>query len=132
LASSLQTAYNLRALPTLIQGLSKDLCDAVEERIRTAFDLSRISKEVVSKGMSDRDDSSFTDVILVLKKMYLHLKVSYISRVCEQNQRTSRHRNGQLHFGPASSLLSRRWQHAVSRWQLKSLFYIMSTYCQSS
>jgi hypothetical protein len=49
LASSLQTAYNLRALPTLIQGLSKDLCDAVEERIRTAFDLSRISKEVVSK-----------------------------------------------------------------------------------
>ncbi|KAG1765762.1 Golgi transport complex subunit 5-domain-containing protein [Suillus occidentalis] len=49
LASSLQTAYNLRALPTLIQGLLKDLCDAVEERIRTAFDLSRISKEVVSK-----------------------------------------------------------------------------------
>ncbi|KAG0708347.1 Golgi transport complex subunit 5-domain-containing protein [Suillus ampliporus] len=49
LASSLQTAYNLRALPTLVQGLSRDLCDAVEERIRTAFDLSRISKEVVSK-----------------------------------------------------------------------------------
>ncbi|KAG2079304.1 hypothetical protein BDR04DRAFT_1086528 [Suillus decipiens] len=49
LASSLQTAYNLRALPTLIQGLSRDLCDAVEERIRTAFDLSSISKEVVSK-----------------------------------------------------------------------------------
>lgn len=49
LASSLQTAYNLRALPTLIQGLLKDLCDAIEERIRTAFDLSRISKEVISK-----------------------------------------------------------------------------------
>lgn len=49
LASSLQTAYNLRVLPTLIQGLSRDLCDAVEERIRTAFDLSSISKEVVSK-----------------------------------------------------------------------------------
>ncbi|KAG1865830.1 Golgi transport complex subunit 5-domain-containing protein [Suillus subalutaceus] len=49
LASSLQTAYNLRALPKLIQGLSRDLCDAVEERIRTAFDLSRISKEVISK-----------------------------------------------------------------------------------
>ncbi|KAG2153694.1 Golgi transport complex subunit 5-domain-containing protein [Suillus bovinus] len=49
LASSLQTAYNLRVLPKLIQGLSTDLCDAVEERIRTAFDLSRISKEVVSK-----------------------------------------------------------------------------------
>ncbi|KAG1776989.1 Golgi transport complex subunit 5-domain-containing protein [Suillus placidus] len=49
LASSLQTAYNLRALPTLIQGLSRDLCDAVEDRIRTAFDLSRISREIVSK-----------------------------------------------------------------------------------
>ncbi|OJA08043.1 hypothetical protein AZE42_08584 [Rhizopogon vesiculosus] len=49
LASSLQMAYNLRALPTLVQRLSRDLCDAVEERIRTAFDLSRISKEFVSK-----------------------------------------------------------------------------------
>ncbi|OAX39111.1 hypothetical protein K503DRAFT_690302 [Rhizopogon vinicolor AM-OR11-026] len=49
LASSLQTAHNLRALPTLVQRLSRDLCDAVEERIRTAFDLSRISKEFVSK-----------------------------------------------------------------------------------
>ncbi|KAG1731465.1 Golgi transport complex subunit 5-domain-containing protein [Suillus paluster] len=49
LASSLQTAYNLGALPMLVQGLSRDLCDAVEERIRTAFDLSRISKEVVSR-----------------------------------------------------------------------------------
>ncbi|KAG2072073.1 hypothetical protein BDR04DRAFT_1127838 [Suillus decipiens] len=49
LASSLQTAYNLRALPTLIQGLSRDLCEAVEERIRTAFDLSSISKEVAPK-----------------------------------------------------------------------------------
>ncbi|KAF8054168.1 Golgi transport complex subunit 5-domain-containing protein [Lyophyllum atratum] len=39
LASSLQTAYNLRVLPEL----------AVEERIRNAFDLSKISKEALAK-----------------------------------------------------------------------------------
>ncbi|KAG1810818.1 Golgi transport complex subunit 5-domain-containing protein [Suillus variegatus] len=49
LASSLQTAHNLCVLPTLVQALSKDLCDAVEERIRSTFDLSCISKELVSK-----------------------------------------------------------------------------------
>ncbi|KAG2055186.1 hypothetical protein BDR06DRAFT_1020429 [Suillus hirtellus] len=49
LASSLQTAHNLCILPTLVQALSKDLCDAVEERIRSTFDLSCISKELVSK-----------------------------------------------------------------------------------
>ncbi|KIJ67605.1 hypothetical protein HYDPIDRAFT_84403 [Hydnomerulius pinastri MD-312] len=49
LASSLQTAYNLRVLPTLVQGLVRDLSEAVEERIRNAFDLSRISKEMVGK-----------------------------------------------------------------------------------
>lgn len=52
LASSLQTAHNLCVLPTLVQALSKDLCDAVEERIRSTFDLSCISKELVSKGRS--------------------------------------------------------------------------------
>jgi len=51
LASSLQTAYNLRALPSLVQRLLRDLCDAIEERIRNAFDLSLISKEFISKGM---------------------------------------------------------------------------------
>ncbi|KAF8135793.1 Golgi transport complex subunit 5-domain-containing protein [Boletus edulis] len=49
LASSLQTAYNLRTLPTLVAGLVRDLSEAVEERIRNAFDLSRISKEIVAK-----------------------------------------------------------------------------------
>ncbi|KAH7924634.1 hypothetical protein BV22DRAFT_1090567 [Leucogyrophana mollusca] len=49
LASSLQTAYNLRVLPKLVQSLVSDLSEAVDERIRSAFDLSRISKEVVSK-----------------------------------------------------------------------------------
>ncbi|KAH0827442.1 Golgi transport complex subunit 5-domain-containing protein [Lanmaoa asiatica] len=50
LASSLQTAYNLRMLPTLVKGLVRDLSEAVEERIQNAFDLARISKEIVAKG----------------------------------------------------------------------------------
>ncbi|KAG9316298.1 hypothetical protein JVU11DRAFT_2329 [Chiua virens] len=49
LASSLQTAYNLRTLPTLVEGLVRDLSEAVEERIQNTFDLSRISKEITTK-----------------------------------------------------------------------------------
>ncbi|GBE81467.1 hypothetical protein SCP_0311960 [Sparassis crispa] len=49
LASSLQTAHNLRVLPELVQNLVTDLSDAVESRIRSAFDITRISKEVVAK-----------------------------------------------------------------------------------
>ncbi|KAF7792362.1 hypothetical protein EIP86_003398 [Pleurotus ostreatoroseus] len=49
LASSLQTAHNLRVLPELVQNLVSDLSDAVEARIRSAFDLSRIAKEITSK-----------------------------------------------------------------------------------
>ncbi|KAJ3572397.1 hypothetical protein NP233_g3110 [Leucocoprinus birnbaumii] len=48
LASSLQTAYNLRVLPTLVQRLLSDLSQAVEERIQSAFDLSRISKDALA------------------------------------------------------------------------------------
>ncbi|KAG5646264.1 hypothetical protein DXG03_003860 [Asterophora parasitica] len=49
LASSLQTAYNLRVLPELVQNLILDLSQAVEERIRSAFDLTKISKEALAK-----------------------------------------------------------------------------------
>ncbi|KAF9008002.1 Golgi transport complex subunit 5-domain-containing protein [Cyathus striatus] len=49
LASSLQTAYNLGVLPTLVQGLLLDLSQAVEDRIRNAFDTSRISKDVLGR-----------------------------------------------------------------------------------
>ncbi|KAF7782447.1 hypothetical protein Agabi119p4_1823 [Agaricus bisporus var. burnettii] len=52
LASSLQTAYNLRVLPSLIQGLLSDLSHAVEERIQSAFDLSKISKDVLANDPS--------------------------------------------------------------------------------
>ncbi|KAI0062836.1 hypothetical protein BV25DRAFT_1824872 [Artomyces pyxidatus] len=49
LASSLQTAHNLRVLPELVQNLVSDLSTAVESRIKAAFDLSRISKELIAK-----------------------------------------------------------------------------------
>ena len=50
LASSLQTAHNLRVLPDLVQNLVSDLSEAVEGRIRSAFDLTRISKDIMAKG----------------------------------------------------------------------------------
>uniref|UniRef100_A0A0W0EYP2 Conserved oligomeric Golgi complex subunit 5 n=2 Tax=Moniliophthora roreri TaxID=221103 RepID=A0A0W0EYP2_MONRR len=49
LASSLQTAYNLRVLPQLVQSLISDLSQAVEDRIRTAFDMNKISRDVLGK-----------------------------------------------------------------------------------
>lgn len=50
LASSLQTAHNLRVLPGLVQSLVADLTDAVEKRIRMAFDMALISKDISAKG----------------------------------------------------------------------------------
>lgn len=49
LASSLQAAHNLRMLPRLVASLVKDLSDAVERRIRNAFDLLSLSKEIIAK-----------------------------------------------------------------------------------
>ncbi|KAF8972928.1 Golgi transport complex subunit 5-domain-containing protein [Flammula alnicola] len=49
LASSLQTAYNLGVLPTLVQSLLFDLSQAVEDRIRSTFDLNKISKDASAK-----------------------------------------------------------------------------------
>lgn len=37
-------------LSVLIQKLLRDLSQAVEERIRSAFDLSKISKDALAKG----------------------------------------------------------------------------------
>ncbi|TCD65087.1 hypothetical protein EIP91_003096 [Steccherinum ochraceum] len=59
LASSLQTAHNLRVLPHLVNNLVSDLSDAVEGRIRYAFDLSRIAKEVLPKEPNTQQQSSF-------------------------------------------------------------------------
>ena len=50
LASSLQTAHNLRVLPELVQSLVVGLSESIDERIRYAFDTARISREMVGKG----------------------------------------------------------------------------------
>ncbi|KAL1748610.1 Golgi transport complex subunit 5-domain-containing protein [Schizophyllum fasciatum] len=52
LASSLQTAYNLNVLPELVQSLISDLSLAVEERIRSTFDMTKISKDALGKDAS--------------------------------------------------------------------------------
>ncbi|KAH9941012.1 Golgi transport complex subunit 5-domain-containing protein [Amylocystis lapponica] len=57
LASSLQTAHNLRVLPELVQSLVTELADAVEGRMRDAFDLTRISKEVLAKEPASASQS---------------------------------------------------------------------------
>lgn len=54
LATSLQTAHNLRVLPDLVQNLVSDLSTAVEARIKSAFDISQISKELNPKGDHSR------------------------------------------------------------------------------
>jgi hypothetical protein len=51
LASSLQTAFNLRILPDLVQSLIADLTEIVQKRIQATFDVSRISKDAISKGV---------------------------------------------------------------------------------
>lgn len=57
LASSLQIAFNLRVLPSLVQNLVSDLSHTVDDRIRGAFDLSKISKDVVSKDSGSNPPS---------------------------------------------------------------------------
>jgi conserved oligomeric Golgi complex subunit 5 len=44
LASSLQTAFNLGVLPSLVQNLVTNICRETEEQIRGAFDLMKVSK----------------------------------------------------------------------------------------
>ncbi|KAJ6497874.1 Golgi transport complex subunit 5-domain-containing protein [Mycena sanguinolenta] len=60
LASSLQTAFNLRVLPELVQSLISDLSQAVEDRIRSTFDLSKISRDASSKDPAPNSPSSPT------------------------------------------------------------------------
>lgn len=50
LASSLQTAFNLRILPTVVESLVSDLTDVVKTRIRQAFDMARLAKDANTKG----------------------------------------------------------------------------------
>ncbi|KAJ6593688.1 Golgi transport complex subunit 5-domain-containing protein [Mycena capillaripes] len=60
LASSLQTAFNLRVLPELVQSLIFDLSQAVEARIRSAFDLTKISRDASSKDPAPNSPQSPT------------------------------------------------------------------------
>ncbi|CAE6385210.1 unnamed protein product, partial [Rhizoctonia solani] len=46
LAAALQTAFNLRIMPGIVQSLLVDLTEAVDARIKSAFDVSRIAKEI--------------------------------------------------------------------------------------
>ncbi|KAJ9479712.1 Conserved oligomeric Golgi complex subunit 5 [Pseudozyma hubeiensis] len=46
LSSSLQTAFNLRMLPTLVQDLLNDLTEVVKERTAAAFDLESVSRQL--------------------------------------------------------------------------------------
>ncbi|KZT26804.1 hypothetical protein NEOLEDRAFT_1177385 [Neolentinus lepideus HHB14362 ss-1] len=57
LASSLQTAHNLRVLPEVVQNLVLDLSGALESRIRAAFDLSQLSKEALGKDPAPSSQS---------------------------------------------------------------------------
>ncbi|KAJ3759655.1 Golgi transport complex subunit 5-domain-containing protein [Lentinula raphanica] len=50
LASSLQTAYNLGILPQQVQTLMTELVQDVEDRIKCAFDLTKISKDANKDG----------------------------------------------------------------------------------
>ncbi|EUC58329.1 3-beta hydroxysteroid dehydrogenase/isomerase family containing protein [Rhizoctonia solani AG-3 Rhs1AP] len=46
LAAALQTAFNLRIMPTVVQSLLLGLTEAVDARIKSAFDVSKIAKEI--------------------------------------------------------------------------------------
>ena len=50
LASSLQIAYNLKNLPELMQNLVSDLIQRMEDHVRAAFDISKLSKDALAKG----------------------------------------------------------------------------------
>jgi hypothetical protein len=59
LASSLQTAANLSVLPSMVSSLVSDLTEAVEMRIRAAFDMHSLSREMAAKEGTSTGPSSF-------------------------------------------------------------------------
>lgn len=112
LASSLQTAHNLRVLPSLVQSLLSDLTDAVEQRIKIAFDMARISKEVNAKGTSltlgrgSQKNPWYYSISFSLLTSRISVQIPrpqrracYIDPESGQNLRTSRHPNGQQRYG---------------------------------
>ena len=51
LASSLQTAFNLSVLPSLVSSLVADLTEAVQQRIKASFDMASLAREMNGKGV---------------------------------------------------------------------------------
>ncbi|KAF8502577.1 hypothetical protein JB92DRAFT_2944600, partial [Gautieria morchelliformis] len=49
LVSSLQTAFNFRQLPELLQSLVHDLTETVQMRIQSTFGVSRIQRSLILK-----------------------------------------------------------------------------------
>lgn len=64
LSTSLQTAYNMRLLPQLVQNLLADLNDAVESRIGKAFDMASIGKEVAAREQQSHTATSAASSLL--------------------------------------------------------------------
>ncbi|KAJ4468253.1 Golgi transport complex subunit 5-domain-containing protein [Lentinula aciculospora] len=60
LASSLQTAYNLGVLPYQVQALMTELAQDVEDRIKRAFDLTKISKDANKEGNASPNPGTST------------------------------------------------------------------------
>ncbi|GAA5988884.1 hypothetical protein JCM5350_000996 [Sporobolomyces pararoseus] len=60
LASSLQTGYNLKVLPQLVDSLVKSLNDLVFRKVKQCFDMSSLAREISTKeqGMSSSSGSS--------------------------------------------------------------------------
>ncbi|KWU42843.1 hypothetical protein RHOSPDRAFT_7839, partial [Rhodotorula sp. JG-1b] len=67
LASSLQTAHNLRVLPQLVDNLVGDVCDKlVQERVTDAFDMAAVAKAV--GGHKDAPTATHTAVSAFMYK----------------------------------------------------------------
>ncbi|KAF8348129.1 Golgi transport complex subunit 5-domain-containing protein [Amanita rubescens] len=58
LASSLQIAYNLKSLPELMHNLISDLIQRMEDHVRTAFDMSKLSKDALAKEAASTSQPS--------------------------------------------------------------------------
>lgn len=50
LASSLQTAYNLSVLPSVVTSLVQDLIEAIESRIKSCFDVQALSRDALTRA----------------------------------------------------------------------------------
>merc|ERR1712093_799576 len=50
LASSLQTAYNLSVLPSVVTSLVQDLIEAIESRIKSCFDVQALARDALNRA----------------------------------------------------------------------------------